>query len=123
MSIKDFSAEQKQSLLDLAVLAMYADGHLAVMEDDRLQRLLATMGYDSEYDRRRYYDGAVARVRQHSQSVESARSHAATLAGNFTTAEQRHELLMIVDDLLASDGSVAPKEITYLEVVRKALQP
>lgn len=119
---KDFTAEQRQALLDLAVLAMYADGHLASVEDDRMQRLLASMGHDSEYDRGKHYDGAVSRVSCHSPTVEAARSQAATLAKSFTTPEHRREVLKILDDLLGSDSRVAPQESSYLAVVRAAFQ-
>jgi hypothetical protein len=41
MHLSDFTDEQGQALLVLATLAMYAGGHLAAAEDERVQRLLA----------------------------------------------------------------------------------
>jgi len=34
MNLKDFTEQQRQAVLDLAMLAMYADGHLASAEGD-----------------------------------------------------------------------------------------
>jgi tellurite resistance protein len=122
MTSKDFDAEQQQAFLDLAVLAMYADGHLAAMEDGRVQQLLAAMGHESDYDRCRHYDAAVARVREYSQTVEGARGHAVTLAKSFATPAERQHVLKFLDDLFASDGGVSSRENSCLEAVREAFK-
>ena len=122
MNIKDFTEQQLQALLDLVVLAMYADGHLAAVEDARVQRLLAAMGYDSEYDRGKHYDAAVSRVSRHSQTAAAARAHAATLAQSFTTREQRRQAHDVLNDLVTSDSQVAPQESSYLAIVSEVFQ-
>ena len=76
MNIKDFTEPQMQALLDLAMLAMYADGHLASAEDERVHRLLRAMGFATDYDCDKHYDASIARVSRHSQTAESARPHA-----------------------------------------------
>ena len=53
MEISRLTESQRRALLDLLILAMYADGHLDLGEDARLQRLLTSMGVDTEYDRDR----------------------------------------------------------------------
>ena len=50
MNVQVFNEAQQQALLDLLVLAMYADGHLGSAEDDRVRRLLAAQGQTAEYD-------------------------------------------------------------------------
>ena len=122
MNLKGFTEQQCQALLDLAVLAMYADGHLALVEDARVQRLLSAMGYDSDYDRDKHYDAAVSRVSRHSQTAEAARAHAATLAHGFTTKEHRQQVYDVLSDLVTSDSKIAPQEGSYLAVVRQAFQ-
>jgi hypothetical protein len=122
MNIKEFSEPQQMALLDLAILGMYSDGHLASVEDARVQRLLATMGFDSEYDRNKQYDAAVSRVARHSRTVEAAEKHATTLAQSFTTREHRRGVHDVLADLLASDSKVAPQETNYLAVIGAALQ-
>jgi uncharacterized tellurite resistance protein B-like protein len=122
VNIEDFTEPQRQALLDLTVLAMYADGHLAAVEDARVKRLLTTMGYDSDYDRGKHYDAAVSRVSRHSQTPEVARAHAAELSRCFTTQEHRRQVHDILSDLVTSDSQVAPQEISYLAVVKEAFQ-
>ena len=121
MNLQPFSVPQCEALLDLALLAMYADGHLATAEDERVHRLLSAMGVAAESDRARHYDAAVARVRGHAQSAAGARSHASKLAGHFATSEHRRQVMAVLDELIASDSQVAPQERGYLSAVQEAL--
>jgi uncharacterized tellurite resistance protein B-like protein len=122
MNLKTFSDQQRQALLDLAMLAMYADGHLAATEDERLVRLLTAMGFTTEYDRGKHFDASVSRVSRHSSTAASARTHALALARKFTSREQRREVQNVLDDLVRSDDKVAPQETNFLSTVREALQ-
>lgn len=122
MKTDDLNAAQKESLLDLAILAMYADGHLAAKEDERIHRLLTALGYASEYDQNVQYDSALRRVSPHAQNGNAARQHAVTLADAFTTAEQKRRVLELLDGLVTSDNSVALQETVFLSTVREALQ-
>ncbi|MCW5930006.1 MAG: TerB family tellurite resistance protein [Chitinophagaceae bacterium] len=122
MNIKDFTEPQQQALLDLAALAMYADGHLASKEDERVLRLLGAMGFDSDYDRRRHYDAAVTRVSRHSQTADSARAYALTLSQAFSTREQRQAVEKILDEIVTSDRHVSDPENNFLSLVSEALQ-
>src|SRR5262245_39580826 len=98
MNLSDFTVPQRQALLDLAMLAMYADGHLAAAEDERVQRLLAAMGHASGTDRERQFDASVARVRRHLETAELARTQAGILAQGFPTRDQRRRVHDILDD-------------------------
>jgi uncharacterized tellurite resistance protein B-like protein len=122
MDLADFSASQREALLDLAVLGMYADGHLAAAEDERVGRLLDGMGFATDYERARQYDAAVARVSRHSGKPEALQEKARSLAQSFTTAEQRRFVHNILRDLVASDGGISPAESQFLSAVRESLQ-
>src|SRR5687767_13090259 len=121
MNLKSFSDQQRQALLDLVMLAMYADGHLAATEDDRVVRLLTAMGFTTEYDRGKHFDASVSRVSRHSGTAAGARTHATKLAQSFTTREQRREVEDVLEDFVASDSNVAPQESSFLSAVRDAL--
>jgi uncharacterized tellurite resistance protein B-like protein len=119
MIITDFSATQRQALLDLLVLAMYVDGHLTLAEDARLKRLLTAMGCETDYDRNRLADAAVTRVRQHSLTAQAAREHALELSRHFIITEHRRQVCDWLDDLLASDGRVDPQEGQFISVIKE----
>jgi uncharacterized tellurite resistance protein B-like protein len=122
MDIKDLTEQQTQALLDLAMLAMYADGHLASAEDERICRLLTAMGCATDYDRAKQYDASIGRISRPSQTAAAARAHTATLAQSFMTGEQRRRVLDVLDDLTSSDSRVTPQESNYLTIVREAFQ-
>ena len=122
MNPKDFSQEQQQALLDLAMLAMYSDGNLTTAEDLRVRKLLGALGYETDYDRGREFDASISRIARNSQSKEAARSHSILLARRFSGPEQKMKVQEIIEDVLSSDGSVERDELEYLEVVKEALQ-
>jgi hypothetical protein len=122
MNIKDFTEEQKLALLDLAMLVMYADGHLASAEDERVHRLLGTMEFESDYELDQRYDASVSRVGRYAPTAESAKAHATLLAQNFTTQEQRRLVHDTLNDLVTSDRHVTLQEGDLLSVVREVLQ-
>jgi uncharacterized tellurite resistance protein B-like protein len=122
MTINDFTEIQREALFDLAVLAMYSDGHLAAVEDAGLQRLLAAMGLNSDYDRGRYCDAAVSRVSRHSQTADAARAYGATLAEEFSSRAQRLQALDILNDIVASDRHITLQEGSYLAAITEALR-
>jgi hypothetical protein len=121
MDLKKFNDRQKQALLDLAMLAMYADGHLTFSEDERVLRLLTAMGFTTEYDREKHFDASVSRVSRHSTTSAAACAHAAALAKAFTTPEQQRQVQAILDDVVSSDRTVTPQESKFLSAVKEAL--
>jgi tellurite resistance protein len=122
MDLKNFTDPQRRAVLDLAVLAMYSDGHLSTAEHERVERILAAMGLPSDWQRSVEYDAAVSRVSRHSGSLEAARAHALTLARRFDAPEQRKLVHALLHDLVASDGKLSPQETAFLSTVREALQ-
>ena len=102
------------------MLAMYADGHLAAAEDERITR--SALGCDDEITRARQYDASVSRISRHSTTRDSARTHSIQLARQFTTPDHRRVVISVLDDMVTSDRNIAAKEGTFLAVVREALQ-
>jgi uncharacterized tellurite resistance protein B-like protein len=122
MNLPDLTSAQKLALLDLLLLAMYSDGHLAAAEDERVQRLLTDMGYDSEHTRHQAYDEAIGRITRPAQNVSSARALATQLARAFTTPEHRRGVYDLLCDLVTSDQGIAPAEASYLGIVQHVLR-
>lgn len=121
MKLDSFSPTQRHALLDLALLAMYADGRLTAAEDQRVQLLLTALGYGSETEAAREYDDAVGRVSRHSGTVTGATAHAAELAKAFVTPAERSEVLTVLDRLVESDRHIAVAETELLAAIRDAL--
>jgi len=122
MNLEDFDKPQQQALLDLVILAMYADGHLALNEDARIDRLLTGMGFDTKHDRQREFDSSVTRVRKHSQNADTARAHATELARHFTSPEQKRLVYVMLDDMTNSDNQVSPVECRLLGSIKEVFK-
>jgi len=122
MNPKEFTTTQQHALLDLAMLAMYADGHLASAEDARVHRLLEMLGHGTEYDRNQQYDAAISRISRKALTKASAKEHAAALAKAFTTPPERLKVHDLLGELVTSDSRVSLQESEFLSVVRDALK-
>jgi hypothetical protein len=122
MEISRLTDPQRKALLDILILAMYADGHLDLGEDARLERLLASMGVETEYDRDRVLDDSITRLRTYSQNPQVARTHAVQLAQSFTDPEQCRGVYQLIEQQVNSDTSVAPAEHEFLSAMRAALK-
>ncbi|HEY2083907.1 MAG TPA: tellurite resistance TerB family protein [Verrucomicrobiae bacterium] len=122
MEITRLTEQQRGALLDILILAMYADGRLDLEEDARLNRLLAAMGFETEYDRDRQLDDSITRLREYSQNPQVARTRAMQLAQSFTDPEQRRGVYQLVEQQVNSDNSVVPAEHEFLSAIRQALK-
>jgi hypothetical protein len=121
MEISRLTDPQRQALLDLLILAMYADGYLDLGEDARLQRLLEAMGVQTEYDRDRVLDDSITRLREYSKNPQVARARAVELAKSFTDPEQCRGVYQLIEQQVNSDTSVVPAEHEFLSAMRQAL--
>jgi 6-phosphogluconolactonase/glucosamine-6-phosphate isomerase/deaminase len=118
IDLTGFTAEQQQALFDLLILAMYADGHLSSVENERLQQLLLAMGHADEFARDREFDAAVTRIRPNIQTLWKAKSHAIQLAAIFTGRDQHKLVYQAVQQIMTTDQHVSTWENTLLSELR-----
>jgi nicotinamide mononucleotide adenylyltransferase len=114
IGLTGFTTAQQRALLELLVLAMYADGHLTTIEDEQLQKLLTAFGHTEEFDRQREFDAAVTRMRPFAQSIQKAKEQALLLADAFTTRSQQKQVYGAVQQIMTSDQHVSSWESTLL---------
>ena len=120
MNLKTLNADQRNALLDLLILGMYADGHLASVENEHIDKTLRGMGFEDKSDRDREFDASVTRVRKHSDNPQAVAAHAKTLAGKFQSRGDRQVALNFLENVLKSDNKVASGETKFLETARQA---
>lgn len=122
MKITGFTDKQKQALLDLLVLGMYADHNLASAEDACVKRLLDSFQFASDYERDSFSDASFTRTSRHTESPDAIRAYVAQLAPNFPTREVRQSVYDALNDLLTSDGRVTTEESQLLAALKAAFQ-
>ena len=118
MNLTNFNDQQKQALLDLLVMGMYADSNLAGVEERKIEGVLATIKFSSESDRKKFIDTSVTRVREHLGSAKSAHGFVADIAKHFPTPDLRWKAYADLKELLASDQKVVDKENQFLGIVK-----
>src|SRR5256885_2160355 len=107
MDLTALTHEQKEALLDLLILGMYADHKLASAEDSRIQQILDNLQSESEYERQRISDAAFTRVSRHTSSPDAMCTYVKQLALHFPTPEIRRKACESLNELLSSDNSVS----------------
>ena len=117
MSITEFTDQQKQAVVDLLVLGMYADGNLDLIEDEKARRVLDSIQFSSDSARQYFLDASFARARKHGASAKTTRSYVSEIAKAFPTPAVRRQVYTALEDSLASDHNLADKERELLIVV------
>ena len=122
MNTKGFSDDQKAALLDLLILGMYQDGHIAAAEDDRVKLLASSFELGSDYARQQFIDASFGRVNRHQRTPEAIRSAVFESGSAFRDEKQRRQALDALAELLASDNRVTNEENRFLVMVEEALE-
>jgi hypothetical protein len=117
MSLTEFTDQQKQAVVDLLVLGMYADGNLDLIEDEKARRVLDSIQFSSDSARQYFLDASFARARKHGASAQTTRSYISEIAKSFPTPAMRRQVYTALEDSLTSDRKMADKECELLVVV------
>ncbi len=117
MDLTGFTDQQKQALVDLLVLGMYADGNLDLIEDEKARQVLEAIQFSSDSARQYFLDASFARARKHGASATATRSYVSEIAWRFQTPAIRRRVYDALKDSLTSDHNLADKEVELLAVV------
>jgi hypothetical protein len=119
MNLTGFTDQQKQTLLDLLIVGMYAVGNLAEAEDEKIEGVLDTMKFPSQSAREQFIDACFTRTRQHLGSSQSMRDFVVDIAKHFPTPDVRRKAYDDLEDLLSSDNKNVDKENQLLTIVKE----
>ena len=118
MNLAGFNDQQKQTLLDLLVIGMYANGNLADAKEAKVESVLNTINFSSESAQERYLDACFTRARQHLDSPQLTRDFVADIARHFPTQEIRQKACNDLEDLLSTDKD-SQKDGQLLAIVKQ----
>jgi uncharacterized tellurite resistance protein B-like protein len=119
MNLTGFNDQQKQTLLDLLVIGMYADGNLADAEDAKIESVLNTITFSSDSARDRFIDASFTRARQHLDSPQITRDFVADIDKHFPTPDIRRKAYSDLEELVSSSHPAGEKENRLLAIVRE----
>jgi hypothetical protein len=113
MNLTELTDQQKQSVVDLLVLGMYADANLDLIEDEKA---LDSIKF-SDSARQYFLDASFARARKHGASAKTTRAYISKIAKAFPTPAMRRQVYTALEESLTSDHNLADKEKELLAVV------
>jgi hypothetical protein len=122
MNLTGFNDQQKQTLLDLLVIGMYANGNLADAKETKIEGVLNTINFPSDSARQKFMDASFTRARQHLGSPQLTRDFVADIAGHFPTSDIRHKAYDDLEDLLSSDSKGGDKDSQLLAIVKETFK-
>ncbi len=117
MELTGLTDKQKQAVVDLLVLGMYADGNLDLIEDEKARRVLDSIQFSSDSARQYFLDASFARARKHGASPKTTRTYISDIGKNFPTPAARRLVYTTLEDSLTSDRKMAEKECELLLIV------
>lgn len=110
---------QREAVLDLVILALFADSHLSLKEDARLQEALDKIGWESTKPREIFFCNSMNRARKAADSADATDEYIATRTKELNVWSKT-ETLSLLESLLASDG-VTAVESAFLARVKSAM--
>jgi len=111
---------QREALLDLLVLSIFADSHLSLTEEDTLQARISGLGWESEKPREIHFLNAMHKARGAAESAAATDAFVAVRASVFTTEASREAALEAIRSVLASDGH-GEAESSFIALLRTHL--
>jgi uncharacterized tellurite resistance protein B-like protein len=122
MNLNTLNETQRAALVDLLVLGMYSDGHLATAEEARIRQVIVRLGADGDEDIARVLDASITRVRQQAANPAAASAYASLLAQAFLAGDQRRQVGQLVAEVIESDRHITATETSFAALVREALR-
>ena len=113
--------KQREALVDLLLLGMFADGSLKVSEDQKLLSVIREVGWQSYQTPDLYLQSAIAKAREASDTEDATRRRLEKISENLVTAETRQQALTYLTQFLGVDGAVDAAESRFLELAKGAL--
>ena len=101
---------QREAIFDFLLVAMYADGNIALSENSRLYELISSLGWDSYQNERAYSQGAISRVRGAVESAEGLDAFLAAISARLADDEAKIMALILFARLMEVDESIAATE-------------
>ncbi len=105
MNAPTLSQPQREALINILVLGMYADGHLSLAESESMDGLLDALGWESGTGRTVFFADAITRVSAIANDTDLA-DFIERNASVFRSAEAKAETLGSLTKFLQVDGTV-----------------
>lgn len=113
-----FTQPQREALIDLLLLGMYADNMLSLAENQFFDDEIEELVWDSPTSPGAYLSAAIHRVRSAEEHPEKRNALLQSIKERFGDVHGKQGALLVLKDLLASDGT-AEQEYKFLAEIQR----
>ena len=113
---ESFTQQQREALLDLLLLGMYADNMLSMAENQFLDDEMEELVWDSPTSPSAYLSAAIHRVRTAEEDIEKRNALLQSIKERFGDVHGKQGALLVLKDLLASDGTAEQEQKFLTEI-------
>jgi hypothetical protein len=113
--------KQREALVDLLLLGMFADGSLKASDDQKLRSVIEEIGWESYQTPDLYYQSAIAKARDAADSETGTRSRLRKINEDLASEDIRQLALERLEQFLSLEGGPALEESKFIELAQESL--
>ena len=110
---------QREAVIDLLLLAIYADNHISLDENQVLEDSIDSLGWNSGTGLSMYINDATTRVRNAQNDEASTNEFIDTIATRLDSQRSKDKALSLLVELFDSDGTSVAEESFYTQLQSK----
>lgn len=111
---------QREAVLDLLLLGIYADGAIRLNENERVYDLISSYGWESYQDAREYSQTAIARARAALETDETLAIFFRGLSSRLAEDDVKNLALALLARLIEADNAATESEADFYQKAKTA---
>lgn len=120
-SAPKFTQQEREAMVDLLHLCIYADAHIGIKEGDYVSKIVEAIGWDTKLSFSAYEPRSIASARATHGSEDALKEYLQRAAARLTSKEARSFAIAKCSNLTAADGT-HQKEASLVFRIKEALQ-
>jgi hypothetical protein len=120
-TIQNMNQKQREALVDLLLLGMFADGSLKVSDDQKLLSVIEEIGWESYQTPDLYFQSAIAKARDAADTEAGTLARLKKIHDSLASDEIRQQAIERLEKFLRLDGEPGVEESKFLELAKASL--
>jgi len=113
--------KQREALVDLLLLGMFADGSLKVSDDQKLRLVIEEIGWESYQTPDLYFQSAIAKARDAADTEARTLARLKRINDGLASDDIRQQAVERLEQFLSLDGKPGAEESKFLELAKANL--
>jgi hypothetical protein len=120
-TIQNMNQKQREALVDLLLLGMFAGGSLKVSDDQKLLSVIDEIGWESYQTPDLYFQSAIAKARDAADTEARTLARLKKINDGLANDEIRHQAIERLERFLSLHGEPGVEESKFLELAKTSL--